>query len=157
MTRAGHRLPRWQRRLLWACALVTLATGLAWLAVHYTVGAGTGELPHPAEAWLMRLHGLGVFGSLFALGVLAGDHVPHGWRMSGRHRWAGQRGTGVTLCACAAAMAATGYLLYYVVGESARPATGWLHSAAGVAMAAVAALHATRARHHRVGYDNNSH
>lgn len=160
MTRAGHRLPRWQRRLLLACAGVTLLSGVTWLALHYTVGAGAGELPHPAEAWLMRLHGLGVFGALFTLGVLAGGHIPQGWRMGGRHRWAGQRRTGTTLTVCGFAMALTGYLLYYAVGESARPAVGWVHAGIGVAMAVVGTIHARRARHHGAAHlatDNRSH
>ena len=71
MTRSAHRLAPWQRRLLVGSGVLLLATGLAWLAVHYTVGAGAGEMPAPAEAWLMRLHGLAAFAALFLLGALA--------------------------------------------------------------------------------------
>src|SRR5437867_3506565 len=94
MTRSPHRIPRWQRLALYTSGATLLASGLSWLALHYAVGAGAGELPHPLEAWLMRLHGLAAFASLFMLGVIAGSHVPHGWRMSARHRWARQRSSG---------------------------------------------------------------
>ena len=140
-------MPQWQRRCLDLSAAATLVTGLAWLAVHYLVGAGHGELPHPAEAWLMRLHGLAAFAALFVLGLLAAGHVPHGWRLGGRHRWAGQRGTGVALCTCAAALALSGYLLYYFASEASRPALGWLHAGFGVVMGGVALVHARSRRH----------
>lgn len=159
MTRSAHRLPRWLRRCLDACAIATLGTGLAWLAVHYTIGAGRGELPHPAEAWLMRAHGLAAFAALFVLGALSAVHVPPGWRLSGRHRWAGQRGTGITLCVCAVAIALTGYLLYYFAVETTRPAIGWVHAILGLAMAGAALLHVARtSRSHGVHVtDNRSH
>jgi hypothetical protein len=144
MIRPSHRLPRWQRRCLDLCAVATLVTGIAWLAIHYLAGAGRGELPHPAEAWLMRLHGLAAFAALFVLGVLAAGHVPLGWRLSGRHRWAGQRLTGITLCVCAAALSLSGYLLYYFASEGSRPALGWLHAGFGVLMGGMALLHVRR-------------
>lgn len=143
MTRP-HRLPGWQHALLVAVGTVALATGVAWLAVHYTVGAGSGALPHPAEAWLMRLHGLAGFGGLFVFGVLAAGHVPQGWRLAGRHRWARQRGTGVALCSLAALLALTGYLLYYYAPEPLRPTLGWAHAAIGVAMLGVVLRHRRR-------------
>jgi len=144
MTRLSHRLPRWQRRCLEVCAAATLATGVAWLAVHYIAGAGRGELPHPAEAWLLRLHGLAAFAALFVLGMLAAGHVPQGWRLGGRQRWAGQRATGITLCTCAAALSLSGYLLYYFATEGTRPALGWLHAGIGVLMGGVALVHSKR-------------
>jgi hypothetical protein len=143
MTRP-HRLPGWQHALLVMIGIAALATGIAWLAVHYTVGAGGGALPHPAEAWLMRLHGLAGFGGLFLFGVLAAGHVPQGWRLAARHRWARQRGTGVALCSLAALLALTGYLLYYYAPEPLRPALGWTHAAIGIAMLGVVLRHRRR-------------
>ncbi len=121
--------------------MLLLFTGVLWLAVHYSVGAGAGELPHPVEAWSMRLHGLAAFAALFMLGVLAAIHVPQGWRQTFRYRWAGQRNTGLTLCALAAVLAVTGYMLYYFAPDPIRPALGWVHAVAGVAMAALILVH----------------
>lgn len=141
MTRPVHRLPAWQRLGLFSTGAVLLVSGLVWLALHYTVGAGAGELPHPLEPWMIKLHGLAAFGGLFMLGVLGGSHIPHGWRMSARHRFAAQRGSGVLLCGAAGVLAASGYLLYYFAPETLRPALGWVHAGAGVVMGLVLLLH----------------
>lgn len=137
----AHRLVRWQRLALYACGLMSLVSGVAWLALHYSVGAGAGELPHPLETWSLRLHGLAAFGAVFVLGALAAAHVPHGWRLSHRRRWAGQRGSGVTLCVMGALLTLTGYLLFYFASETVRPALGWAHAAIGTAMAVLIASH----------------
>jgi hypothetical protein len=137
--RAVHRLVPWQRRVLYGAGALLLATGAAWLALHY--GRGTDALPSPLEPWTMRLHGLAAFAALFAFGALAAAHIPQGWRFSHRMRWARQRGSGAALCALAGALVLTGYLLYYFAPEALRPALGWLHAGVGVAMAGVFLVH----------------
>ena len=144
MTRFAHRMPAWQHRCLVTCANLLLASGVVWLVVHYSIGAGTGELPHPAEAWSLRVHGLAAFAGLFMFGTLAGGHIPQGWRLSHRQRWAAQRGTGLALCSLGAALVGTGYLLYYFAPEPLRPALGWLHTALGLVAAAVGLWHGRR-------------
>ena len=138
---------------MYVTGALLLISGIAWLGVHYALGAGAGELPHPLEAWLMKLHGLAAMLGLFVLGAVAAAHVPRGWRISGRphdrqsrrpsrrHHWALQRRTGVMLCALAAVLAFSGYLLYYFAPEWIHSSIGWAHAAAGVAMALVIALH----------------
>lgn len=129
-----NHLPPWQRRLLDATLLALLISGLAWLAVHYGMGAGSGPdvLPHPAEPWLMRLHGLCGFAGLFVLGTVSALHVPRGWRR-GSHRRSAivvLAGWGISLL--------TAWLLYYLASESTRPTIGWLH--AGIAAALCIAI-----------------
>ena len=143
MTRHAHRLIPWQRLTLYASGALLMATGVAWLAVHYSLGSGSGPdaLPHPIEAWAMRLHGLAAYGGLFALGVIAAGHVPQGWRLSARHRWSHQRSSGVTLCSLGAVLALTGYLLYYFAPESIRPALGWVHTSVGLVTALLLLSH----------------
>ena len=138
---AAHHVARWQRLSVYVVGVLLLVTGAAWLVLHYSVGAGAGELPHPLEALSMRLHGLAAFAGLFMLGVIAAAHVPQGWRLSRRHRWAHQRRTGLALCALAAVLALSGYLLYYFAPETIRPTLGWAHTGFGVAMALAIALH----------------
>ncbi len=118
-----------------------MLTGCAWLVLHYAIGGDMEGLPHPWEAWCMRLHGLGMVGGLFILGALAAAHVPRGWNMTRRQHNGQQRTSGIALCALAALLAATGYLLYYFAPEALRPALGWLHALAGIAAAAILLLH----------------
>jgi len=141
MTRIVHRLAAWQRHWIVGTGVALLATGLGWLLVRYTVGGGSGALPHASEAWLLRLHGLAAFAALFGLGTLAAHHIPHGWRLGARHRHSGQRRTGLVLCTLGALLAATGYALYYFAPEPVRPALGWVHAGLGVAMAGLLLAH----------------
>jgi hypothetical protein len=141
-----HRLPRWQRIALDGGGLTLLLTGLAWLALHYGVGAGAGELPHPLEAWCLRLHGLAAMAGLFLLGALAAAHVPQGWRLSRRWHLAGQRRTGLWLCGLAALLVLSGYLLYYFAPDDLRPALGWAHAGLGIAMTSLVLWHRRHVR-----------
>jgi Ca2+/Na+ antiporter len=126
-----------------------LLTGALWLALHYGAGAGRGELPHPWEAMVMRLHALAALMAVFLFGVLASSHVQPSWRATWRRHWPGQRRLGITLCALGAALALTGYALMYLVSESVHPAVGWLHTLAGAAMAAVLVVHQRAAQRRR--------
>ena len=135
----AHRLVTWQRVALYATGTVLLLTGAAWLLLHYSLGAG--DIPHPLEAWSLRLHGLAAFAGLFVLGVLAAAHIPQGWRLSHRRRWAGQRSSGVMLCVVGALLSLTGYLLYYFASEAVRPALGWAHAFVGITMGVLIASH----------------
>ena len=136
-----HRLARWQRLALYVTGALLVLTGGVWLAVHYSIGAGAGELPQPLEAWILRLHGLAAMAGLFVLGLLAAAHIPQGWRLSHRRRWAGQRRSGVLLCVGGGLLAASGYLLFYFAPETVRPALGWAHAIVGLAMGWLIASH----------------
>lgn len=118
-----------------------LVSGWTWLLVHYTWGAGAGELPHPIEAWSLRLHGLAAFLGIFELGALAAAHVPQGWRLTRRRHLDAQRKTGLVLCALAGLLVLSGYLLFYFAPEALRPGLGWVHTLIGVAMGLMMAVH----------------
>lgn len=137
----AYRLVRWQRVALYLSSALLLLTGTVWLAVHYSIGAGTGELPHPVEAWSLRLHGLAAFAGVFVLGVLAAAHVPHGWRLSQRRGWVTQRRSGLWLCGLGALLVFSGYALYYFAPEAVRPALGWAHAGIGAVMGGLIASH----------------
>lgn len=136
MRNVHFRLVPWQRVALYVTGAALLVSGVTWLAVHYSVGAGAGELPHPIESWCTRVHGLAASGALFVFGAIAAAHIPHGWKLARRRRWASQRLYGIGLSACATLLALTGYALYYFAPESVRPALGWVHAGIGVLMIA---------------------
>ncbi len=131
-TAPRHRLVRWQRLVVYGSGGGLLLTGAVWLALHYSVGAGADQLPHPLEIWCLRLHAVAAFAALFGLGALAATHIPQGWRMSERQRWAHQQQSGVLLCGLAALLVLTGYTLYYFAPEGIRAPLGWLHAAIGL-------------------------
>lgn len=136
-----HHLPRWQRRGLYLTLAALVLTGLPWLVVHYTVGEGTGELPHPAEHWLMRLHGLAAFVGLFWFGVIAASHIGRGWRMSARLRWARQRSLGLLVTALMTLLALSAYAMFYLLPEAWHTPVGLLHAALGFVLVLVLPLH----------------
>lgn len=121
-------------------AALLLGSGATWLAVHYLLGAGAGELPHPAEPWLMRLHGAGAFAALFAGGAIAGAHVQAGWRVSAR--LGRQRGSGIALLSLLSLTVLSAYLLYYFAPEAWRGLMGWMHAALGASLAGTGLWHA---------------
>lgn len=137
-----HHLPRWQRRGLYLTIAALALTGLPWLAIHYTLGEGAGELPHPAEAWLMRLHGLGAFTGLFWFGLITAAHIPRGWRMSGRLRWARQRSLGLAVTTLMALLALSAYAMFYLLPEAWHPPVGLAHAALGTLLVPLLAWHA---------------
>lgn len=164
MTRPLLHLPRWHRHLLSLAAGLLLVSGGLWLLVHYLWGAGAGELPHAWEAPLIRIHGGGAFLGLFTLGVLAGQHVPAGWRVTahphatmqhralvGRdHRRQRQRTSGMILLVLSLGLVLSGYALYYLTPEDWRPAVGWMHAGLGTLLLLAGGWHARRRRssHH---------
>ena len=133
-------LTRWQRRGVYASVAVLTASGLVWLAAHYGWGAGSGELPVPLEVWMIRLHGASAMAGLFFIGLLCAVHVPRGWRS------ARQRATGASLLSGMAALALSGYALYYFAPETLRPWIGNLHAAVGAAVAGLLYWHSRAAR-----------
>ena len=140
-----NRVAPWERRLLHASAWLLAASGVAWLGIHYLWGAGAGELPHPLEPWLIRLHGAAAFAALFVAGVLSAGHIPNGWRLTApkmrRADLAGQRRTGLAMTTLGAAAVFSGYLLYYFAPEPVRPSLGWVHAIIGLTMALLVPLH----------------
>lgn len=145
---AARPIAPWQRGLLYGSGTTLLASGVVWLALHWTIGAGQGEMPHPLEAWLLRLHGAAAELALFSMGTIAAAHLPQGWRLSRRRRWAHQRASGLVLAGLMAVLAITGYALYYFAPEAVRPALGWTHAAAGLGMALMLAQHRRGAKRH---------
>ena len=127
-----NHLRTWQRQAIDSTGVLLLASGAAWLLLHY---GNPSELPHPLEAWSLRLHGLAAFAALFMFGLLAAAHVPRGWRATARGRGRRQRRWGLALCVLAALLVVSAYLLYYFAPENVRPILGSAHSAAGGAMA----------------------
>ena len=131
------KLARWQvRALSWSGGLLW-ASGVAWLLLHY-YGRREGEFgpeTTPAEPWMLRLHGAAMIAALLASGSLLVVHVWRGWQ------YRSQRALGMTLVVLCGFLIATGYLLYYVGEEAARPWISITHWVVGLAGLPVFLLH----------------
>jgi len=124
--------------------LVLVLTGLAWLAVHYQgrPRGDFGDAPHPAEPWLLRLHGIAAYFFLLVLGSMGTVHVMLAWRMR-RNRF-----SGIALLAIAAVLMLTALGLYYGP-EAAHAAASIAHWLCGLVLLPLLWLHVELARRRR--------
>lgn len=140
MKRARHpnlRLERWHRHLLYAVFAVLWLSALAWLVARYGLRTPGefGPLPHPWEAPAMKWHGGGAMLALFWVGSLFNGHIRRALK-HGHNRISGHGMLGSLLW-----LTASGYVLYYFVGETTRPLWSWLHAAPGLLFPALLVFH----------------
>src|SRR4051812_26575451 len=109
------RLPRWLRWTVYVASAALFISGALWLVVHYGLRKGPDDFPHPTEPWILRVHGLATMVGLFVYGSLLRAHMINAWNL-GRNRI-----TGACIATGLVLLTATGYLLYYAGGETARP------------------------------------
>lgn len=151
MQHNGIRLGSSHRAWLFGSLATAFISGIAWWVLHhwFQVQAEFGPAPHPAELWLIRLHGaaamltLVLFGSLFTL------HIKRAW-LAGRNRRAGG-----LLLALHALLALTGYALYYSGSEALRAFASNSHFAIGLALPVILILHIVLGRRTRSGSDED--
>jgi hypothetical protein len=133
----SFKLERWQRRSVYGVWLALLASGVAWLVLHYFMRPVSefGESVNPLEPWTMKLHGAAAMAALFLVGSILHLHIRRALK-AGRNVI-----TGWALVAVLACLALTGYGLYYVASEGDRPVWSLVHWAVGLAAAVLSVLH----------------
>ncbi len=137
-------LPRWLRWSIYATTAVLLLTGLLWVGVRYGIREGGAEgLPHPAEPWLLRIHGFAMMAGLFVYGSLLRAHMINAWRLRKN------RVLGTSVTSVLAFLALTGYMLYYVSGEETRPVISVAHWVVGLTIGGLLPLHVWNGRRTR--------
>ncbi len=119
-----------------AAALLWL-TGCGWLIAHFffqqTNEFGVG--PSRWETPLLGAHGMAAIGGVFLFGWIASRHIADGWRQSRN------RATGLTLTVVSAALALSGYALYYLTEDASRNAAAVTHELLGGLSIVIALLH----------------
>ena len=150
MQRNSIRLGSRHRAWLFGVFATTFLTGVAWWVLHrwFQVAGEFGPSPHPAEHWLIRLHGAAAFATLVLLGSLLPLHVKRAW-LARRNRRSG----GLMLL-LNALLTLTGYALYYVGGEQLRATASTAHLLLGLALPVLLVVHILRGRHSRAGIDD---
>lgn len=139
------RLERWQRRCIYAVLAWLTATGMLWLLAHYfmrSVGE-FGERIHPLEPWSMKLHGAGAMAALFFIGSLLNLHFRRAIK-SGRNLLSGW-----AMIVFLAALAISGYGLYYLASEESRPLWSIAHWVTGLVLPVLTVLHIVLGRKSR--------
>jgi len=141
----GLRLSRRHRAWVHGAFGLLFASGAGWWGLHrwFQVEGAFGAQPHPAEHWLMLLHGAAAMLSLVIVGTLVPLHMKGGWRARLN------RANGVMLVAVVGLLTVTGYGLYYAGGESLRMAASGTHTALGLALPFALVWHIARGRRAR--------
>jgi len=121
--RAAIRISAPRKWALYVISTGLWASGAAWLIFHYFLrkAGDFGPEANPLEPWWLKVHGAFAFGALFMLGLLWGVHILNSWA-SHRRRWSGG-----LLVAAILVLTASGYLLYYVGGETLREVVSLAH------------------------------
>ena len=131
---AYMRLGASLRYSLYAMIAVLLGTGALWLATHYV-----DAWPSDPQGWAaisMRIHGAAAMAMLAIAGGAFALHATSAWR-EGKNR-----ASGLALGTALVVMAATGYCLYYVGGESPRALASLSHWVLGLAAPLLLVVHA---------------
>jgi len=133
----SFKLERWHRLGIYACGLLLLLSGVAWLVLHDFLRPVNqfGESINPLEPWAMKFHGAAAMLALFLVGGALHLHIRRAIR-AGRNLV-----TGWALVATLSFLTLTGYGLYYVAGESDRPVWSLLHWTVGCAAALLFVVH----------------
>jgi hypothetical protein len=133
------RLSRLHRRALYGVCALLWVSGACWLYFTYLAGVDVDApaLPPPA---LLELHGAAAMAFLLVFGSLLPAHLPNGWRKKR------QRPSGSAVVGSSAILVVSGWGLYYFSQEGLRSATSVVHSALGILLPFVMAVHVWRAR-----------
>jgi hypothetical protein len=123
----------------WIHAIFAFAysTGIGWMVVRYGVTGGDGleNAWRVAAAWMLRAHGAGAMLTLVAFGSVLALHVPSAWK---RRR---NLVSGLCMLTMVAALAITGWLLYYASDETIRAWGSYAHMGIGAAGPLILAWH----------------
>ncbi len=131
------RLSRIHQAWIIGAFAVLLLSGIAWLVLDqwFAVASEFGVHKHPAQAWMMKLHGGVAMLMLIVLGTVLPGHVKKAW----------QRGNnlvlGVLLLGLFAVLIGSAYALYYFSDENSRQMISLVHWALGIALAPVLVAH----------------
>ena len=140
-------MTRTQRGLFWGSTAAATASGMAYFAMKYLLESPDpwAVANHPLQPLMLKLHILTAPLMVFAVGVIATDHIVRHWR-SGLPTG---RKTGLATALAFGPLAVTGYLIQAVTWPTALTAVTWVHIALGAVCAAAVLLHRRTLRRRR--------
>ncbi len=136
------RLTSPQKGWVYGTFLLLWLSGITWWILHRFAiretefGAGT----HPAEPWMLKLHGAASMVSLLVLGALIPLHAQRAWpsRIN--------RLSALILSGLLVVLVVTAYGLYYIPDEAVRQVVHWIHLVGGGVLPLVLFWHIRQGR-----------
>lgn len=118
-----------KRWLIWGSSIATGLTGLVywWMKDHMEPMDPWAAINHPLQPWVLKAHILAAPVLVFAVGLVAGEHVWRHWSEGVR---AGRR-SGLTAIWVFAPMVATGYLIQTATRSGWLEVLAWVHLGTG--------------------------
>jgi hypothetical protein len=143
--RRPTRLPRWQEWSVYLSFGALLATGVVWLLLDefVRVNGEFGPEHHPAEHWMLVVHGVAAYAFLIVVGAALPVHVILGWNIGRNLK------TGVAFLGASLILGVSALGLYYFGGDAVRSQASLIHWVIGLAAAPVLLIHALRGRSDR--------
>lgn len=132
------RLPGSLRGGFYAASVLVAASGVAWLAFHYSGGSS-----NAAARLALEIHGAAAMLFLFLAGALFWLHAPGAWSDQKN------RISGSLVGATAVVLTLTAYLLYYAGGEALRNGASVIHWTLGIAAVPLLCVHVVLGRRSR--------
>jgi hypothetical protein len=136
------RLGSLQEGAVYLATAALVVSGAIWLVLHYflTKQGAFGPAIHPAEPWMLRIHGAAAMAALIVYGSLLPIHV--------RRAWAMRRNVvlGSSVVCFMLLLTVTGYLLYYAGSEELRPIISAAHWILGLAVPLLLCWHVASGR-----------
>jgi uncharacterized membrane protein len=128
-----------RRRLLWLSTALTALTGVVyfWMRNLLEPVSEWSVINHPLEPWVLKAHILVAPVMLFAVGMIAWDHI---WRHIRSGLPTGRR-SGWTVTLAFFPLVLTGYLLQAVTHQGVVSVLSWTHLILGIVTFAFFAYH----------------
>lgn len=141
----GLRLSGRHRTWLHGTFVVLFLSGAMWWVLQrwFQIDNGFGPQRHPAQQWLMPLHGAAAMLALVVVGTLIPLHIKRGWRAKLN------RPNGILLIGFVLLLTLSGYALYYSGSEALRNNASIVHTALGLFFPAMLLWHILSGRRSR--------
>lgn len=119
-----------QRRLVWGSSILTGLTGVVYFGMEHFLQPVDpwAVINHPLQPWVLKAHILVAPVMVFAIGLIAADHI---WRHFRQRVRAGRR-SGLVAMAVLAPMVLSGYLIQAVTHQGWLAVVVWTHVGTGV-------------------------
>ena len=123
------KMNAFQRLLVWSSSIVTGATGGVywWMKNVLQPMDPWAAINHPLQPWVLKAHILVAPVMVFAVGLIAAEHIWRHWRQGVTM---GRR-SGLATMGCFLPMVLSGYLIQAVTDVGWLGALAWMHLGAG--------------------------